>query len=241
MMRFLAGVRYDGSKYYGFQKLKDKKTVQGELEKAISKINKKPTSIKGAGRTDRGVHAYKQIIHFDLDIDISPKSLTKAINSIIDKGIFVNYCQVVNNNFHSRFKVKRKTYEYRLNIGPFDPLIDDYIYNYNHSLNINKMKQGAKYLLGYHSFEAYVCGKRNHYNTALFSIKIKKKNNILIITFEGQSFYQYMVRNLVGALIMVGEEKIKPIALKEMLIKRQNIYHYSNAPAEGLYLIDIEY
>lgn len=240
-MRFLACIRYDGSKYYGFQKLKDKKTVQGELEKAISKINKKPTTIKGAGRTDRGVHAYKQMVHFDLDINISPDSLKKAINSIINKGIYVNNCSVVNNNFHSRFKVKRKIYEYRLNTGAYDPIINDYVYNYNKSLNISKMKQGAKYLIGYHSFEAYVCGKRDHYDTAIFSIKVKEKHNIITITFEGQNFYQYMVRNLVGALIMVGEEKIKPIALKEMLVKRQNIYHYSNAPAEGLYLIDIEY
>ena len=240
-MRYLACIRYDGSKYYGFQKLKQEKTVQGELEKALTKINKSEVLVKGAGRTDRKVHAYKQMVHFDLDISITPESLAKAINSTVDKGIYVNYCALKPNNFHSRFEVKKKIYEYKINVGTYDPIIDGYCYNYNHNLNINKMKKASKYLLGYHSFEAYVCGKRDHYDTAIFSIKIKKYKDILTITFTGQNFYQYMVRNLVGALIMVGEEKIKPIALKEMLEKRSNIYNYSNAPAQGLYLKDIKY
>ncbi len=240
-MRYLACIKYDGSSFFGFQKLKKDKTVQGELEKALTKINKKPVSIKGAGRTDRGVHAYKQMIHFDLDINITPESLTKAINSVVNKNIYVNYCQVMNNKFHSRFAVKKKIYEYKINIGEYDPLIDKYYYNYNHNLNIKKMKQASKHLLGFNCYEAYVCGKRNHYNTAIFNIKIKKKNNIITITFTGQNFYQYMVRNMVGALIMVGEDKIKPITLKEMLDKKENIYNYSNAPAQGLYLMDIEY
>jgi len=240
-MRFLACIRYDGSEFYGFQKLKDHKTVQKELEKALTKINKKEVLVKGAGRTDRGVHAYKQMIHFDLDIDISPKSLKKAMNSVLDSSIYVNYCELKPNHFHSRFEVKQKVYEYKINLGTYDPIINDYCYNYNRPLNINKMKKASKYLLGYHSYEAYVCGKRDHYNTVIFAIKMKLQKDILTITFTGQNFYQYMVRNLVGALIMVGEEKIKPIAVKEMLDKEKNIYNYSNAPAQGLYLMDIKY
>ncbi|MDD2504683.1 MAG: tRNA pseudouridine(38-40) synthase TruA [Bacilli bacterium] len=240
-MRFLASIRYDGSNFYGFQKLKDKKTVQEEVEKALKKINKKKVFIKGAGRTDRKVHAYNQMVHFDLDINISPESLKKAMNSSLDKGIYVNNIKVVNNNFHSRFKVKRKIYEYKINIGEYDPILNNYTYNYNKILNIKKMKQASKYLLGYNSYDAYVCGKREHYNTAVYKIKIKKKKNIIHINFVGKNFYQYMVRNMVGSLIMVGEEKIKPICIKEMLDKKENLYNYSNAPAQGLYLLNIKY
>lgn len=240
-MRFLACIKYDGSKYYGFQKLKSEKTVQGELEKALTKINKKQVFVKGAGRTDRGVHAYNQMVHFDLDINITPERLKKAINSIIDQGIYVNYCKEKPNDFHSRFEVKRKTYQYLINLDEYNPIRNDYVYNYNHNLNINKMKKASKYFIGQHSFKAYVCGKRDHYNSAIYSIKIKKQKNILSITFVGQNFYQYMVRNMVGALIMVGEEKIQPNAIKEMLEQEKNIYNYSNAPSQGLYLIDIKY
>lgn len=240
-MRYLISIRYDGSSFYGFQKLKNEKTVQGELEKTLTKINKKQVLVKGAGRTDRGVHAYNQMVHFDLDIDISPDSLTKAINSIIHKSIYVNYTIEKPNNFHSRFEVKEKEYTYKINTGSYDPCLNNYYYNYNKKLNIKEMKKASRYLLGYNSYEAYVCGKRDHYNTAVFSIKITKNKDIVLITFTGQNFYQYMIRNMVGALIMVGEEKIKPIALKEMLEKKSNLYHYSNAPAQGLYLMNIKY
>lgn len=240
-MRYLASIRYDGSNYYGFQRLKDNKTVQGELEKAISKINKKPTQVKGAGRTDRGVHAYNQMVHFDLDIDITPESLTKAINSCIDKGIYINYCTHKPENFHSRFEIKRKIYEYKINIGTYDPIIDRYIYNYNNKLNVNKMIEASKYLIGRQSYEAFVCGKRDNYNSEIYDIKINQEKSIITLQFIGNSFYQYMVRNMVGALIMVGEEKIKPIAIKEMLEQGMNLYHYANTPARGLYLMEIEY
>lgn len=240
-MRYLACIKYNGSKYYGFQKLKSEKTVQEELEKALTKINKKTVYVKGAGRTDRGVHAYKQMIHFDLDIKITSERLKKAINSVVDSGIYVNYCEEKSNTFHSRFEVKKKTYEYIINLGEYNPITNDYIYNYGKKLNIDAMKKATEYFLGYHDFEAYVCGKRENYDSGVFSTKIKIKKEILTLTFTGKNFYQYMVRNMVGALIMVGENKIEPVAIKEMLDKKRNLYNYSTAPAQGLYLKDIKY
>jgi tRNA pseudouridine38-40 synthase len=240
-MRYIASVGYDGSKYYGFQKLNGHKTIQNELEKTLTKINKTVVVVKGAGRTDRGVHAFNQMIHFDLDVDITPDELKKAINSIIDDGIHINYCEIVDDNFHARFDVKLKIYEYVINLGEYDPIDNDYIYNYGRKLNIKKMKQAAKYLLGFHSYKAYSSNLRENYNSVIYKIKFTKKKDILVIRFEGKTFYRYMVRNLMGGLIMVGEEKIEPLKIKEMLDKEKNLYNYSTAPANGLYLVSVMY
>ena len=240
-MKYMASIKYDGSKFHGFQRLNNEKTVQKELEKALTIINKKDTLIKGAGRTDRGVHAYNQIIHFKLQFNIPPQRLKNAINSIIDKSIYINYCREVDDNFHSRFNTKEKTYEYLINLGPYDPIKKDYLLNYNKNLNISKMKKASKYLIGSNSYQAFVSGFRNNYDSSIYHISIKKKKDLLSIKFIGKTFYNHMVRNLVGALLLVGENKINAKDIQEMLLKEKNIYHYSTVPACGLYLVDIKY
>lgn len=240
-MKYMASIKYDGSKFYGFQRLNNVKTVQKELERALTIINKKDTIIKGAGRTDRGAHALNQIIHFELQYNIPSQRLKNAINSIIDKSIYINYCKEVDDNFHSRFNTKEKTYEYLINLGPYNPIKKDYILNYNKNLNISKMKKASKYLIGSYSYKAFVSGFRNNYDSSIYNILIKKKKDILTIKFIGKTFYNHMVRNLVGALLLVGENKIKPQDIKEMLLKEKNIYNYSTLPACGLYLVDIKY
>lgn len=239
-MRYLISVSYDGSKFYGFQRLNKKKTVQSELEKALTKINKTLVVVKGAGRTDRGVHAKNQKVHFDLNVNIPPDRLVNALNSLVRPYIKINSAEIVSNDFHARFNVVSKTYTYVINMGEFDPIKNDYLYNYNHQLNMKKMKQAAKVLLGPHSYEAFTSGKRENYNSIITSIKFKKKKDIMTITFMGKSFYRYMVRNLVGALILVGDEKITKEDLADILNKKK-IGNYITAPASGLYLENIKY
>lgn len=239
-MRYLAKISYDGSKYYGFQKLNKHKTVQEELEKALTKINKSLVLVKGAGRTDRGVHAYNQAVSFDLNIPIPEENLKEAINSIIDKNIYINDVMVVDDDFHARFDCLEKTYQYVINMGEYDPLDNDYIYNYGYKLNIRKMKKASKYLIGPHSYKAFTSGERENYNSVINKITFKKKKDILLITFKGKSFYRYMIRNMVGALILVGSGKKEPEVIKIMLDKEKKI-NYITAPPNGLYLVDIKY
>ena len=240
-MRFLACISYDGSKYYGFQKLKSGKTIQGELEKTLTKINKSSVIVKGAGRTDRGVHAENQIIHFQLDINIDEKGLKSAMNSIIDDSIYIKYCQEIDEEFHARFSAIEKTYEYVINLGEYNPLKKDYLYNLNRSLDIKAMKKASKYLLGLNSYKAFVTGTNHSYTSVLFEVKVYKRKDFLYIRFVGKTFYNHMVRNLVGALLLVGMGKITPDKIKEMLIKEENIYNYNTVPAAGLYLKNITY
>lgn len=240
-MRYLMTVSYDGSRYYGFQRLNNEKSIQGELESALSKINKSEVFIKGAGRTDRGVHAKGQCCHFDLDIVIPPERLVNAVNSLLSKYIRVLDCRVVDSEFHARFNVKKKTYKYIINMGDFDPICEDYVYNYGYGLDIDSMKKASKYLIGKHSYKVFVSGERDNYNSEIFSIDFDCCDNILTITFVGKSFYRYMVRNMVGALMLVGRNKISCEEFMGMVDSDENKYTYMTVPANGLYLWEIEY
>ena len=240
-MKYLASVSYDGSKFFGFQRLNEDPSVQYELEKALTKINKSEVFVKGAGRTDRGVHALDQKVHFELDVNVPVDRLANAINSLLSDYVRVNDVKIVDEDFHARFSVKEKTYEYIINLGNYDPIKNDYLYNYNRSLNIKAMKKASKYLLGLHSFEGFTAGGRDNYDSMIYSIKFKKKNDLLYISFNGKSFYRYMVRNLVGAIILAGQEKIKPEDIKKVLLERKNVINYVTAPPNGLYLKKIEY
>lgn len=240
-MRYLITISYDGSKYYGFQRLNNKKSVQSELERALSKINKGEVLVKGAGRTDRGVHAKGQCCHFDLSVDIPSCRLINALNSLLDKYIRVIDCKYVDEDFHARFNVKEKTYKYIINMGEFDPIKEDYIYNYGYDLNIKNMKRASKCLVGKHSYKVFVSGDRENYNSEIFNINFCKQDKYLIITFVGKSFYRYMVRNMVGALILVGRGKISCEEFKNMVDSDETKYTYMTVPANGLYLESIKY
>lgn len=240
-MRYLMKVSYDGSGFYGFQRLNDYRTVQKVLEEALGVINKGDVLVKGASRTDKGVHAYGQMIHFDIDYDIPADRLMYAVNRILDNDIRVLDCKKVDNDFHARFNVKRKKYVYKINLGDFDCLKSRYFLQVYEKLDIDKMRECAKVFLGYHDFRNFVAGERDNYLMCVEDIKFNVSNDILEIEFLGKSFYRYMVRNMVGAMLEVGMHKKEICDVSKMLddymIKKQMM----TAPACGLYLMDIEY
>lgn len=239
-MRYLMKISYDGSKFYGFQRLNDLRTVQKELEQALTMINKKDVFIKGAGRTDRGVHALGQGVSFDLDIKISADGLKKAVNALVKPDIYCRECMIVDDDFHARFSVKKKRYRYKINLGEFNPLKDDYFYQPIFALDIEKMQEVAKLFLGIHDFKNFVSGERKNTQCIIYSIDFEKHNDDLEIIFEGKSFYRYMVRNLVGAMIEVGRGKVKSDVVKDILDLKQDKTLFT-APACGLYLEKVIY
>ena len=240
-MTYLITVSYDGSKYYGFQRLNNKPSVQKEIEDALTIINKKKVLIKGSGRTDRGVHALGQKCSFKLDVTVPPKRLVNAINSLLPKYIRVIDCIIVSDDFHARFNVKKKTYKYMINIGNYSVTDEDYVYNYCKKLDIKMMKKASKYLIGKHIYRAFVSGYRDNYNSEIYKIKFSLKKELLTIRFTGKSFYRYMVRNMVGALLMVGEHKLDIKDLKKMVDNNDLVYNNITAPPNGLYLESVEY
>lgn len=239
-MKYLITIAYDGSKFLGFQRLNKGYSVQKSLEKALSIINKEKVEVKGAGRTDRGVHAYGQRVSFELKYNIPPLQLKNAINSLINDYIRVTDCIIVDDDFHARFSVKTKQYTYKVNLANYDPVMVDYVYQCPYHLNVKKMKKCARLFKGVHDFHNFVSGSRANYKAIIYKIKFKKKDNILEITFIGKSFYRYMIRNMIGALIEVGRGKEDIKRVKEML-KTTKAMSLFTAPACGLYLDKIEY
>lgn len=240
-MRYLVTISYDGSNFYGFQRLNNKRTVQSEIEKVLKIINKKDVEIKGAGRTDKGVHAYGQRAHFDLDIDIPSDRLLKAMNDSLPNDIRITDIKVVNNDFHARFNVKKKIYQYRINTGEYDPLKNNYYYQFDYKIDISKIKQAIEILKGEHNFKNFVSGERDNYDAIIYDIILEEKEESIILTFEGKSFYRYMVRNLVGAILDVSTGKNSIDELKKMLDNVKVAKQMSCAPAQGLYLMKIFY
>ena len=239
-MNYMMEISYDGSKYYGFQRLNENSSVQKVLEDALTKINKKKVEVKGAGRTDRGVHANGQCVTFKLDVDISEYGLKSAVNSIVKPYIYVKKVLMVGEDFHARFSVKKKRYIYKINMGEYNAIMADYIYNPEYPLDVDKMIEVSKLFLGVHDFHNFVSGVRKDSTCIIYSIDFKREKDVLNIIFEGKSFYRYMVRNLVGAMIDVGRGKDDISLVKKRLESKEKINGYT-APACGLYLDKIEY
>ncbi len=240
-MHYLISIKYNGSKFYGFQRLNDKPTIQKTIEEALTIINKKEVKIKGAGRTDHGVHAYDQKATFDLDISINNDSLQKALNSLVKPYIYITDVKVVPKDFHARLNTYKKEYIYKINLSSFNPFLVDYTFQPNYKLNISLMKKCSKLFLGVHNFKNFVSGSRNNYECIIYSIVFSKKGDILEIKFTGKSFYRYMVRNLVGAMLDVSKGLYSLDDIKEALEKPEIRKQFSTALPEGLYLNKIYY
>lgn len=235
-MKYMLVIAYDGSKFYGFQRQKDVKSVQKYLEDGISNILKEEIIIKGAGRTDRGVHALGQVVHFETKQNVY--NFQKEFNYQYP-DVKIKKIKKVNSDFHARHSVKSKTYLYKIDLS--NSLDNRYYMLMRNELDIKRMQEATKIFLGTHDFRNFVGGKRLDYVTTITKIKMKKKSNIIYLEFTGVGFYRYMIRNLVGALIEVGKNKIDTNVLKEMLEHPEVEKRLPTSSPNGLYLVKIRY
>lgn len=246
-MRFLITFSYDGSKYNGYQKQPNGLTIQDKLEEALTSINNgKSVTVNASGRTDAGVHAINQKAHFDLDTKIGNSNLKRALNSLLPNDIYVKDVILVDNDFHARFDVKAKEYVYKINMGEYDPIFKDYIYQYNKRLDVVEMERALKYIEGTHDFKSFTSGddvRDNYVRTIIQANLIRdlKNVNMITISFLGTGFMRYMVRNLVGTLIQIGEGKYKSTDIIDILEARDRRKAGICAEACGLYLKDVFY
>ena len=243
-MRFLIKFSYDGTAYNGFQTQPGLITIQENLEKALQIINNgKKTPIVATGRTDKGVHALCQYGHADIDVNITEKKLKKAMNSNLPDDIHVIETTIVDDDFHARYNVKSKEYQYVINTGEYNPLDRNYVFQYNYDLNIKAMADAIKVFVGEHDFRAFVTDNKEKENCVrtIYYASIEQNNNKIVITFRGNGFLRYQVRNMVGILIKVGENKISTEDVEKILERKDRTTGGKTAPAVGLYLTNVEY
>lgn len=249
-MRYFMTFSYDGSEFSGYQKQPNKRTVQSELEKALKQINNnKDTEVHASGRTDTNVHAMNQKAHFDIDIEITEEKLQKGLNSLLPDDIYIKKIESVSDDFHARFNAIGKEYIYIINMGEYNPLERKYVYQHNKKLDVSEMQRAMKYIEGTHSFKSFTktddekIDKDNYVRTlSQTSIERDLKDvNKITLVFIGTGFMRYMVRNIVGTLIEIGEGKKKSEDIIEILKQEDRTKAGKTANPEGLYLKNVFY
>lgn len=205
-MNILLTISYDGTNYSGWQRQNDFVTVQGKLEEGLTKLFKKYVTVRGASRTDAGVHALGQRANFYIDTTIPMKNLPYAINNFLPKDIVVTDASLVDEEFHPQFDAKNKTYRYKINNAKFPNPIDiNYTWHLHKDIDIKLMQEGAKYILGEHDFSAF-CASGSVAKTTvrtIYSIEIKKQDDYINFYINGSGFLYNMVRIIVGTLYIL--------------------------------------
>jgi tRNA pseudouridine38-40 synthase len=243
--RMVAGVEYNGNAYHGFQiQSSGVPTVQAALHEAFSKIADHSISIVCAGRTDAGVHASGQVVHFDATASRSEKAWVVGANSVLPKDISVRWAKVVPDTFHARFTARGRRYRYVIYNDACRPAIGcEYITWHRALLDVKKMQEAANYLIGEQDFTSF----RSSECQAAQPIRIIRELIItqhdawIIVEIEATAFLHNMVRNIVGTLYEVGMNKKSPSWVGEVLAARDRTKGGATAPPTGLYLVDVTY
>lgn len=249
MNRYLITFSYDGTLFNGYQKQPKVRTVQGEIEAALKKINNNNTvSITASGRTDSGVHALNQKAHFDIDVNVTLSKLKRALNSLVSSDVFIKEVVIVDNEFHARYNVKSKEYMYKINMGEYDPIERNYVYQHNRTLNLVEIRKALKHLEGEHNYKAFsktnADKEEDDYIRFIAKAELiidKADDNKVTILFTGTGFFRYMVRNMVGTLIEIGEGRKKSEDITTILTSKDRIKAGKTANPEGLYLNNVVY
>ena len=248
MIRIKLILEYDGSNYVGWQKQNNGKSIQGEIEKTLMKIFNDNIELTVAGRTDAGVHAFGQVAHFDLKKKIiDEKKIYKAINFFLkqtDNKITVLDSSFVDENFHSRFSVKKKIYLYKIhNRDTNSHLLSKRAWFVPQRISLIKMKKASEHLIGKHDFNAFRSSSCQSKKTlrSIDDILISKKDKCIEIRVKGKSFMHNQVRIIVGTLIKVGMNKLSERSVKKILSSKDRSKAGPTAPSEGLYLEKIIY
>jgi len=246
LIRIRGKIAYDGKDFSGWGMQPDRRTVQGELENAISTLLRVDRVIvQCAGRTDAGVHATAQVIHFDIaEKDaMEMKDLTYRINAILPEDISIQELEVTAADFDARFAALSRRYEYLIYQGHRNPLLRDRAHRSYLPLNVQAMNEASQSLIGLHDFSAF-CKKREGATTIRTLMKFtwtETPDGLIKVELEADAFCYSMVRGLIGAVLAIGEGKFDKAWLENYLAGKEREAHVFAAPALGLTLVDVKY
>lgn len=238
------GLRYDGANYHGWQRQEHLSTVQSRVEEALSSVADHPVSIICAGRTDAGVHATAQVVHFTSDAHRNEDSWKFGANSNLPPDISVTWAKIVDPDFHARFSATSRRYRYVVFNHDVRPgILRNAVGWYYKPLDEQLMQQGANYLLGEHDFKAYrgagCQAKSSIREIQIF--KITRQRKMIIIEVQANAFLLHMVRNIVGVLVEIGTGERSPLWAKEVLESCDRRQGGVTISPNGLYLVEVGY
>ena len=243
-MRVALGVEYDGSAFHGWQVQPGGGTVQDTLQAALRKIAGVPVDVVCAGRTDAGVHATGQVVHFDAPVERPLSAWVRGVNTFLPPAVAVRWARPVADDFHARFAAFGRRYRYLLLNRPQRPGVwHGRAGWYHHALDAAAMQQAADRFVGEHDFSAFraaECQAKSPVKT-LRRAEVRRVGDLVVFDFEASAFLHHMVRNMVGSLVYVGQGKHAPGWIAELLGERDRRRAAPTFAAAGLYLVGVDY
>lgn len=235
---------YDGTGYRGWQAQAEGDTIQGLVERVLTRMAKAPVRVVGAGRTDAGVHAREQVAHFTLERAIEPEGLKRGSNTLLPQDIRVLSVSEAAPDFHARFSATAKTYHYRLDRSDVHlPFRSRFSLHYPHALDLGALDEAAKVLVGEHDFEAFrasACSAKGSIRR-VFESSFHRDDPELVYEVRANGFLHHMARNFIGTLLEVGRGKRSAQSLAGLIESKDRRLAGPTAPAKGLHLMQVEY
>ncbi|WP_417761623.1 tRNA pseudouridine(38-40) synthase TruA [Shewanella sp.] len=243
-MRIALGVEYDGNGFFGWQRQNEVDSVQGQLERVLSQIANEPIELQCAGRTDAGVHATGQVVHFDTNAVRNVGAWTMGVNANLPDNIAVRWAQEVDDEFHARFSATARRYRYIIFNHNYRPgILRRGVSHYHGELDEQKMHHAAQQLIGEHdftSFRAVQCQSRTPFRN-VHRVDVIRRGNFVIVDISANAFLHHMVRNIVGSLLEVGYGNKPEAWIAEVLAEKDRTKAAATAKPHGLYLVDVTY
>lgn len=245
-MRIAMGVEYDGAAFHGWQLQRRARSVQGSVEAALARVADHEIRVYCAGRTDTGVHATSQVIHFDSNAVRSDRSWVFGTNANLPKDVVITWAREVDGSFHARFSAQRRRYRYVIYSRPVRPtfLARRVTWDYR-QLDLERMQRAAEDLVGEHdfsSYRAYGCQANSPVRTVHeLGLCRAEKGEYIMLDIEANAFLHHMVRNIAGVLMAIGAGERPVDWAREVLEQRDRKLGGVTAPPYGLYLVGVEY
>lgn len=238
-------LQFDGSRYAGWQRLKDKdNTIQGKLEELLRKMTSEEINVIGCSRTDRGVHAKSLVCNFHTNSKMTVNEIEEYINNYLPDDIVAYNLEEVHERFHSRYNAKSKYYRYTIDNNKYQDVFNrKFTSHIPNKLNLSLMQDAANMLVGTYDFSAFTTTKSKKKDAirTIISIHIKKENNYIYIDFEGDGFLHNMIRIITGTLVRVGKKEITPIDVKNILESKDRSISGPMMEPKGLCLMDVRF
>jgi len=243
-MRIALGIEYDGSRFHGWQRQPGGNTVQDVLQQALHQIAGAPATVTCAGRTDAGVHAREQVVHFDIDVERPDSAWVRGVNALLPDAVAVLWAHRVAPDFHARYSALERRYRYVLISRPVRPALAGHYAGWTHArLDAEAMRQASRCLIGEHDFSSFRSSECQAQSPVrvMREIAIAREGDRIDFAFSANAFLHHMVRNLVGALTQIGKGAQRPDWLREVLDARDRRLAAQTAAPQGLYLESVRY